>query len=201
MNIGETKNHQYLLLTMLFLLISVTPAWAIAGRSMLFITAPWMLLAGFPIFLLEGWIIRHRLKLTLGQAMATSGVNTFISTLFGVPLTWYLLYLIQINFGGTTLYGLETLWYKIIAVTLEAPVLPPYEADQRWMIPAAVTYLMIMYGIASFLIDCLIGMWLLRQFPVRKRIGALFLANLASTSVMTLYGLIPLVIEANKRFG
>jgi len=54
---------------------------------------------------------------------------------------------------GGQAFGLETTLGRVLAVTLQAPWLIPYDKDLYWMLPAALTFLLPFFGLASVFIE------------------------------------------------
>ncbi len=73
--------------------------------------------------------------------------------MFGVPLTWLVLFLIQFASGGGGPYDINSLHGKFLAVTLQAPWLMPFENQLHWMIPAAMATLFVPFFFVSWWLE------------------------------------------------
>jgi hypothetical protein len=140
-----------LLLMILLTLWLVTPAEANAGVPMIFLTFPGMMKLLIPVILIESYFSKDRIKESFFESCWIFGIANFISTVIGIPITWFILVAIEmIVTDGGRAYGLSTLWHKILAVTVQAPWLIPYEKDLHWMIPVAIIVLLIPYFLVSW---------------------------------------------------
>lgn len=117
---------------------------------MLFLAMPAFLLSLAPIIAIETFYLSKSLELPLGQSLKTVSVSNAVSTIVGIPLTWFLLCLIQMVTGGGGAYGLDSVAGKILAVTWQAPWLIPYETGLNWMIPTAGLVLLVPFFFASW---------------------------------------------------
>jgi hypothetical protein len=110
--------------------------------------ASWVLL--IPIIAIEAWIARRIVGNSMKHNLIASAAANAFSTFVGLPLSWGLLAAIEIavTHGGQA-YGLQTSWDKVLAVTLEAPWLVPYESDLHWMIPVSATVLLVPFFFMS----------------------------------------------------
>ncbi len=136
------------------LLFSPTIAHADAGVPMLALIWPASWALFIPIVAIEAWVAHRIVNLDWKTCIKTVGVANALSTLIGIPLTWGALVIIEMIFSqGGRAYGIDTLSGKIIAVTLQAPWLIPYESDLDWMIPAASIVLLIPFFFASVFIE------------------------------------------------
>lgn len=105
---------------------------------MIFITYPAMLIALVPVIFLETLIFESYLHAGWRGSGWRVAIANAASTIVGFPLTWLALLLIGlVTTGGGSAYGLATWWTRILAVTLQAAWLVPYEPDLAWMIPSA----------------------------------------------------------------
>jgi hypothetical protein len=134
----------------LTILASVIPgvAYANAGVPMLFLAMPAFLMSLVPIIAIETLYILKGLELSLGQSLKTVSISNVASTIIGIPLTWFLLVLVQMVTGGGSAYGINSVMGKVLAVTWQAPWLIPYEEDLNWMIPVAGVVLLIPFFFA-----------------------------------------------------
>jgi hypothetical protein len=120
---------------------------------MIFPTMALMIPALVPIVLIEGFSLSRSLKLPFGSMSATAAITNIISTVVGIPVTWFLLVSLQLMTGGGSAYGTETIWKKIFAVTFQAPWLMPYEKEGYWIGNAAMLTLLVPFFFASWKIE------------------------------------------------
>ena len=148
----------------LFCLLAMpSVAHADAGVPMVFVTYPAMLVALFPVILLEAAIFQRRLLLGYRQVAWRVGVANAVSTVIGFPLTWFLMAALQLLTRGAYAYGISTWWSKALAVTWQSPWLIPYEKELYWMVPTAALVGLIPAFLASVFIE---GHILKRLFKV-----------------------------------
>ena len=125
-------------------------AFADAGVPMLALMWPisWLLLV--PIIVVEAAVAHDLLGLASRRALFVSAVANAVSTLLGIPITWLLLVALEMLFtGGGSAYGLHTTTQKIVAFTVQAPWLIPYEGSLHWLVPAAALVLCVPFFFAS----------------------------------------------------
>lgn len=145
---------------LLFLLSIPSLAFADAGLPMIVLTFPAMLVALIPIVVIEGVIYRRSFDVNYKSALGASFVSNLVSTIVGVPFAWLLLFGVEMLTTQGAALGLDSLLKKIIAVTLQAAWLIPYENDLYWMIPVAA-----MVGfIPAFFISVYLERWIVRKF-------------------------------------
>ncbi|WP_020413070.1 hypothetical protein [Microbulbifer variabilis] len=140
-------------------------AYANAGVPMLFLAMPAFLVSLVPIIAIETLYISKGMRLPLAQSLKTVSISNVASTIIGIPLTWFLLVLVQLVTGGGGAYGIDSLMGKILAVTWQAPWLIPYEEDLNWMIPAAGLILLIPFFFASWWSEYFISQKLNKTLP------------------------------------
>ena len=58
------------------------------GVPMIFIHWPLMVCALVPVIIVEAWVIRRRLSLSVGEVWVGVGKANLLSTFVGVPLAW-----------------------------------------------------------------------------------------------------------------
>jgi hypothetical protein len=129
-------------------------AWADMGVPMLAIVWPLSWLAFIPIVAIEAAVARKGLSLPWKRSIVSSLLANVASTLVGLPVTWALLVVVEmaVSFGGQAL-GVNTMPGKVLAVTLQAPWLVPYDRSLYWMVPAATTFLLPFFGFASVFLE------------------------------------------------
>ncbi len=170
-------------------------AHANAGVPMLFLAMPAFAIALLPIIIVEVLYLSKTLNLSMGHSAKTVTISNFASTIVGVPLTWFLLVLIQMVTGGGSAYGVDTTLGKILAVTWQAPWLIPYEEELAWMIPIAGVVLLIPFFFASWWSEYFVTKHLLPECsPENIRIKVRN-ANLITYSLLTLWPIGMLVFD------
>ncbi|HEY4884040.1 MAG TPA: hypothetical protein VII08_10390 [Myxococcales bacterium] len=135
------------------------PAHADVGVPMLAVMWPpaWLLL--LVIVPVEGYFARRILSLDWRAALGLSLRANLVSTLVGIPLTWFVLLLVE--FGtGYAVYLLKvdeasvpSAVQRAVAITVLAPWLGPGDWLSAWIVPAAAAYLCIPFFFASVLIE------------------------------------------------
>ena len=123
---------------------------------MLFLVMPALGFSLIPIVLIEAVYLQKSLSLNFRNAITGSILANAVSTLLGVPLTWFGLVALQLVTGGGGAYGLDTTLGKVGAVTWQAAWLIPYESDLHWMVPVAGTVLLIPFFFVSWWVEYLI---------------------------------------------
>ncbi|WP_306519921.1 hypothetical protein [Rheinheimera sp.] len=139
--------------------------YANAGVPMLFLAMPAFLISIVPIIAIETFYISKGLGLSISQSLKTVSVSNIVSTIVGIPVTWFLLVLVQMLTGGGGAYGLDSYMGKVLAVTWQAPWLIPYETDLNWMIPAAGLVLLVPFFFASWWSEYLVSKEMLQALP------------------------------------
>ncbi len=177
------------------LLFSPTIAHADAGVPMLALIWPasWALFV--PIVAIEAWVARRIVNLDWKTCIKTVGIANALSTLIGIPLTWGALVIIEmiLSHGGRA-YGIDTLAGKIIAVTIQAPWLIPYESDLGWMIPAASMVLLIPFFFASVFIE----RWV---FGLKREIDKTKIKSWSWRANLLTYGLLQAILVCFLIYG
>jgi hypothetical protein len=103
-----------------------------------------------PVILLEVYASRNKIRKENKKKvwLGITGAN-IISTFVGWPIAWILLVFIQMVTGGGGSHGLDSPIGVILSVTQQAPWLIPYESELYWMIPVAMTVLLIPFFFVS----------------------------------------------------
>jgi hypothetical protein len=172
------------------------------GTPMILYSLPVMVLGLIPIIGIEAWVLRRGLR-TPGwkSPVKVSVVANLVTTFLGVPITWFVLFLLGIAFvsilaAAPTIIslgqGLEWLGY--------IPWLPPGSDTHQWWIPAAHLILLIPFFLASWLIEFPIARWMLRDIPMACINRSVLLANLVSYSLLAAVGMYNLIV-AIHRYG
>lgn len=148
------KRLRWLFTALMALVLWPTVVQANAGVPMLAVVWPLSWFAFIPIVAIEATVARTIVGLSWRKSLLATGAANLSSTLIGIPITWILLVFVEmiVTLGGQA-FGLSNLSGKVLAVTIQAPWLVPYEADLYWMIPAAVIVLLPFFGLTSVLIE------------------------------------------------
>ena len=176
------KSKKLILTILAFVVPGV--AYANAGVPMLFLAMPAFLMSLVPIIAIETLYISKGLELSLGQSLKTVSISNVASTIIGIPLTWFLLMLVQMVTGGGSAYGINSVMGKVLAVTWQAPWLIPYEEDLNWMIPVAGLVLLIPFFFASWWSEFFVSKKLNKTLPSLSIRGKVRNANLITYSLL-----------------
>lgn len=171
------------------------PALANIGVPMILLTLPGMVLTLVPVVLLEMWVLARRLELPAGKAFRVSAWANLATTFVGVPVTWILLYLLEMLTGGGRAYGIETPLQKFLAVTWQAPWLIPYEMDGNleWMVPTAAMWLLVPSFFTSWWLEARVARRLLKDADRGRVKAAMLRANILSYSFLEILAVVWLV--------
>jgi hypothetical protein len=135
--------------------------FANTGLPMICVYWPSAWVAFIPIVIIESWVGVRLLKRPFGSCLKAAFVGNLISTLIGIPITWFVLLLIEGGLSGQA-QG------KLYAVTIQSPWLIPYEKyeqDLYWTVPAAAFVLSIPFYLMSVLTEAPIANWFLTGVP------------------------------------
>lgn len=151
--------------TRLILVISSVLLWANiavadAGVPMIFLGAPFALSVLIPVMAIECLVYSKTLQLSFSQTLKPTIFSNIASTILGYPLSWLLLLGLEFATTGGFAPNISTVLGKIIAVTLQAAWLIPFENELYWMIPVAG----LVGLIPAFFLSVLIEKWVLKKF-------------------------------------
>ncbi len=124
-----------------------------AGIPMLAVVWPVMWMVFLPVVVIESLIAIKSLELRFRRALLVTAAANAISTLVGIPVTWFVLVFVDIAMGGGGSHPIDTPMHAAIAVCKEAAWLCPYENDLDWMIPAAAIVLCVPFYFVSVWIE------------------------------------------------
>ncbi|CAN5192524.1 hypothetical protein BH11CYA1_BH11CYA1_23370 [soil metagenome] len=130
------------------------PAFADAGIPTIIAIWPmgWILLIA--IIPIEAKIAEKILKIPPWKGLEISGRANFVSTLAGVPITWFLLVISELMLGGGSRrighVASTTDW--IFRSIIEGPVLVPGSAPE-WYIPLALSMMNFPFCLMSVLVE------------------------------------------------
>lgn len=158
-SIGLRTSKALLLATLLFLGVS-SQAFANAGLPMIMLTFPAMLIGLLPVIFVESLIFKRSLKIPLKMVLVPNSVANATSTLVGLPLSWGVLFVLELlTTGGSCGPGFETVSSSIITAILESAWLCPWEDQMFWLIPVAFVNGLL----AAFLISLFIEYLIMRK--------------------------------------
>ena len=182
------NNPRLKVFTIITACLCICPAlvFADAGVPMLALIIPGFLVSIVPIIIIESLYLKRKLALRGASAWKTAAISNIVSTVAGVPLTWFILVVVQMFTGGGRAYGIDTVIGKIIAVTWQAPWLIPYESDLGWMIPMAGMVLLVPFFFVSWWIEYLISKNILSGSDAKAVKLAVRNANLITYGLMAL---------------
>ena len=183
------KSREKVLLALCVLLCIPGEASANAGVPMIFLVMPVLGLSIIPIVIIEAIYLGKTLELASESAIKTATISNLVSTLVGVPLTWFLLVLIQMLAGGGGAFGLDTTLGKVLSVTLQAAWLIPYESDLHWMIPVAGLVLLIPFFFVSWWSEYLVSRKILNNYPAQRVKSEVRNANILTYALLALWPL------------
>ena len=123
-----------------------------------------MVLALVPIIFVEGYVIAARLRLDLLKILNWVALANLASTFIGIPVTWFILALLQLVTGSGNFFKIDTFWGKLVAVTWQAPWALPHGPGYDWIVSVAMISLLIPFCFAS---------WFLEYHVARKKLSTL----------------------------
>ena len=187
---------------LLFSVITPVSAWANAGLPMIVIAMPLMLSALIPIIGIEAYIIKRKLNLSFRDAMVSSATANVISTIIGVPITWGILYLMQISIAlmlggissGYSGFTMGAFFQKFLTVIWESPWLLN-SRDTYWMIPTAQLILLVPFFFSSWKIEYFVVKRINRQLQLRAINLTCFRANLITYLLLALVVIFVLIFR------
>ncbi len=122
-----------------------------AGLPMIVPVMFFMAIGLIPIVLIEGALLAARLKVRFRDLIGSVVFGNIVSTIVGIPVTWFVLLMVQFVTGGASGYAVGGFWQKLVSFTLQAPWLLP--SDESWLFSAAALFLLIPFFFASWLIE------------------------------------------------
>lgn len=171
------------------------------GLPMLGLAWPVFWIGLLPITLIEWLVMQKEIKY---QPTNRLGLEifyaNFLSTLFGIPITWFVMLVIQICIpgGGGTFPELSgTIWPYVLGVTVQAAWLIPYGSQFYWMVPVAFIVLLIPFFFASYWIEGnFIAARLGKGFESKQALRkAAFKANMFSYGMLLLVAIFTLIYQ------
>ena len=147
-----------------------------------------MAIAFVPVVIIETIFAKRLISLPWKVVAKDVSVANVWTTLVGVPIAWMIMLLVEILATRGHAWGMQSPVMMIASVTLQAAWLIPYEEHIFWMVPAALTFLLV----PSFFISVWIERWALRrrwQMLDRTLVGTVVLrANLWSYACLFVLG-------------
>lgn len=139
--------------------VLATPALAEAdaGVPMIVLVWPgfWLLL--LPIVVLEGSVARRVFQMPWKGALKLSAEANLVSTLVGIPLTWLVLFIVEMLAAGGTWVGFQAAgvselpkWAEYMLMLLSAPWVG---GEEPWIVPAAAIWLSVFFFLTSVWIE------------------------------------------------
>ncbi len=127
------------------------------GLPMIFPSVMLMAVALVPVVFIEAYVVACALRMNITKVIAPVTIANLVSTFLGVPVTWFVLALLQ--FGsvillGTVAKGIPST--NLFSLTLGAPWVYPGHDNEKLIILGAMLFLLIPYGLASWAIECLV---------------------------------------------
>jgi hypothetical protein len=144
------------------------------GLPMIMPTMYFMVAGLIPIVLVEALYLSKSISVRFTRIVGSVAFANIVSTLVGLPLTWLVLFLIQIVTGGTSSYGVTGIPGKVLSVTLQAPWLLPFGPEEFWVFHAAALFLLIPFFIAT---------WLLEYVLVRNKLAIAIMETSGTSDV------------------
>ncbi len=180
------------LLTAFLLLLFPSIVLANAGLPMLAIVWPLSLPAFIPVIAFESWIVRRTLNTSWRVTVTQIIKANVLSTLIGIPLAWvisvaleFLLMFVVVNVAGSKSYPPHGVG-EVGRVILSAPWLGPFREGGHWIVPLAMSVLLVPFFFASFWTEAwYVANTLSPSAPEQAR-RAIWKANLYSYLVLLL---------------
>jgi hypothetical protein len=142
------------------------------GIPMLGIHLPVLVLSLVPVVLIEAWWIARATLIPFKRLILKVLFANLISTFLGVPVTWFILVVLQLSFGGS-----GVLHNPISQVTLQSPWLIPDKANIHWKIPLAALALCPVFFAISACVESLILKRTFRENAIARGGRAVWTAN------------------------
>jgi hypothetical protein len=171
-----------------------------AGVPMLAVQLPILLLLLLPIIALEAAVFVRLLKLPWRGAFAIATAANLASTVVGVPLTWGVLFGVEILVSGGGGHGLSSPWGVFQTAVVQAPWLIPYESALYWLVPVANLVLLPGYFLASVFSEQWMVRFRRRDLDPRATKRAVWLANAATYGLILIGSVTWLVTSVDGRW-
>jgi hypothetical protein len=183
------KRHRVAILSGALLLAMPSVGRADAGLPMIALLWPasWVLL--LPIILVEAHVAKRVLALQRGTALRMSAKANLVSTLAGIPLTWLVLFLLEVLALSSGIAGDGRTRPSPLVASLLLPLMAPMgvrmfpSEDQDWDPVAAAMWLCAMFFLVSVWLEARVVAWRSGISIVDARRWS-WRANLASYGIM-----------------
>ena len=122
------------------------------GVPMIAVMWPWAWTAFLPVCIVETFIAKRVLRLRVVQCVKLTVIANAWSTLIGIPLTWLVLFLVELVAG----LGIALIQPRPgLASTLLAPIAAPWlgPSISPWYIYGAATFLCIPFMLVSIRVE------------------------------------------------
>lgn len=175
------------------------------GLPMIFPAMMLMIIALGPIIFIEAYMLRG-LGLSLERTVVSAAVANIVSTAIGVPVTWCLLFGLQMatSWTGGLVQG-SSFWDIFLGLTLQAPWVHPRGPEYDWIIYGAGLVLLVPFFFASWLVEYWVARFIARNAMIAAgadpdRAGgkikrAVRNANLATYALLAVFLLIVLIVK------
>jgi hypothetical protein len=187
---------RHVLLLIAFIPLLAAPAYANAGVPMLAIILPGMIVSLIPIILIEAWYISRSLNISFARAIKVMGIANLESTLIGIPVTWTVWVAVEMLFAYVGYYlsdylglSLPDFIYSVFAITIGAAWVAPNKSNAYWLLPAAVSVLLLVFFYISWLIERRRAKRLLRECAPESVNKATLRANILSYGLLSVIGI------------
>jgi hypothetical protein len=127
---------------------------------MIFITWPVMVFLLLPIIAAEWAFIIHRTSLQKSKALWATAAANALSTIVGIPLTWGVLFLCEMGFGGVLAHipklgnrSWNSPLEQIVGTILSSPWIAPVGKSGSWAVPLAALVLLIPFYFVSVWVE------------------------------------------------
>jgi len=127
------------------------------GLPMIVPAMYFMVLALVPIVLLESFYISRSLGVRFPRTVGPVALGNIVSTLVGIPVTWFLLFAVQMIVGSASSYNADGFLERVLSVTLYAPWLAPSPEEMYWIFPLAALFLLIPFFFATWFVEYVVG--------------------------------------------
>lgn len=174
------------------------------GLPMIFPAMYLMILALGPIIFIEAFMLRS-LGLSLERTVLSTAVANIASTAIGIPVTWGLLFGLQIAGSWTTTTQTGSVWDIFLALTLQSPWVHPRGPEYDWIVYGAGLVLLVPFFFASWLVENWVVRFMARNAmiaagaepaeTIAKIKRAVRNANLATYALLAVFILIALAVK------
>jgi len=175
------------------------------GLPMIFPTMFLMIIALGPIIFIEAYMFRG-LGLSLERTVLSTAAANIVSTAIGIPVTWGLLFGLQMatNWtGGLTQGG--SFWDILLGLTLQAPWVHPRGPEYDWIVYGAGLVLLVPFFFVSWLVEYWVVRFMARNAMIAsgaepsetggKIKRAVRNANLVTYALLAVFVLIVLAVK------